>query len=359
MDCITCGIVEQYVGLANDFTQELSTTLLPGMWALFGAIVGIWIILHGYTVILASDKANLGRFVGELIPVMIAGILLQGQGPELVNAIYYTALNTMGAAASMALSVGGGIPVAECASCGADDSGLISLVATAEAGIGKVLDVGNNIVVAAGGWADTALAFIYAIILVLPYILVLIVFFSQVVIAIFRLLMIAALSPFLMLGFAFGWGRSMAVAGARTVLASFMVLFGTTCALAVMLYGVNSLTNFKHAAENWESVNLLEPEYLVAVALGWMGSAFMTEATSIANSITGSVLNNSGLAILTGAGLGATYAAGSAASKPIGAALKELHQRGTYAAGGAVGAASYGAQKLMEQFKNHDGGFKK
>jgi len=356
MDCVTCGIVSKYVDLANSFTQDLSSALLPGMWALFGAIVGIWVILHGYMFIIASPKADIGRFVGELIPVMIAAILLQGQGPEFVNNVYYAALNTMGAAAGMALSVGGGIPVAECASCALDNTGLTALVATAEAGIVNVFQIAENIVEEAGFPAVIIAAF-YALALVFPYVAALIVFFSQVIISIFRILMISALSPFLMLGFAFGWGRSMAVAGVRTVLASFMVLFGTTCALAVMLYGVYRLSDID--MQDWSDVTFAAEHYLLALALGWMGSALMTEATSIANSITGSVLNNNGAALLSAAGVGTTYAAARfGISKSVSgvAAVSSLAAGGVTAGGAAIAT---GARALIDRYRNHNGGFKK
>ena len=157
------------IGKMGQITQDLATTLLPGMWALFGAIVGIWVILHGYMFIVASPKADLGRFVGELIPVMIAAMLLHGQGPTLVNNVYFAALNTMGSAAGLALSVGGEVPLGECTSCAVDNTGLTSLVATAEVGIVKVFKIGEAIIAAAGGIAERVVAVVYALLLVLPY----------------------------------------------------------------------------------------------------------------------------------------------------------------------------------------------
>ena len=89
------------------------------------------------------------------------------------------------------------------------------------------------------------------------------------------------------------------------------------------------------------------------------GTAFMTEATSIANSITGSVLSNSGLAILTGAGLGTAYGAARVAGSQVAKGAGDLHKLVTHGAGYAGGAVSAGAMALVEKFKNHNGGFNK
>lgn len=357
-ECWTCDIVFEYVGLANRFTQDLSAGLLPGMWALFGAIVGIWIIFHGYQFVVAG-RGEIDRVVREFFPVMIASLLLSGQGPELVNNVFSVTMDTMGAAAGFALSVGGGLGYENCPAYTAvqnEETGLVPLVAAAECGVMNVFDIGDEIVDSAGGWGDTAIAILFAILLVIPYFLVLVVFFAQVVMAIFRVLMIAALSPFLMLGFGFGWGRPMAAAGVRTVLSAFMVLFGCTTALAVMLYGVAGIDALG-TDQSWKGADLLESRYLIAVALGALGWAFMIEATAIANSITGSVLSNSGVAAIGGQALAGAAMVARNPARMMAEGAGNLYRAGTGAAGYGTGAASEGARRLIERFRNHNGGF--
>ena len=146
-----------------------------------------------------------------------------------------------------------------------------------------------------------------AVLTVLPYALLLIVYFAQVVVTIFRVMMFAALSPILMTALGFGWGKDIALNGVRTLFAAFMVLFGATIALAICLYGVKELG----IAENPESVkdisNVLRldsPTLWVAIALGWLGTAFMAEATGMANSIAGSQLTNQAAAVITAGAVG-------------------------------------------------------
>lgn len=152
-------------------------------------------------------------------------------------------------------------------------------------------------------WASVISAWpiIYAILLALPYFLLLIVYFAQVVISIFRVMMVAALSPILMLGFGFEWGRGMTFTAMRSLFASFMVLYGCTVALAVCLYGVAAMNVADPALTGsvGEILAFDNPTLLVAIALGWLGTAFMAEATGMANSIAGSQLTNTAAGVIT------------------------------------------------------------
>ncbi|WP_341702087.1 type IV secretion system protein [Ferrovibrio sp.] len=298
--CHTCEIVATYVDLANSFTQEISDALVVPMQVVFLSFVGIWIVVQGYR--LALTRATIHDLGKEFIYVIISWMLLATTGPELVNRIFQVALQIMGAAAAVALKTANKTaewPAPNSSSIGA---GMTDLVSAAESGVVGVFGMAQNLA-ASAAW-NNWLPVIYAVVLIVPYFLVLIVYFSQVVVSIFRITMLATISPYLMLGFGFGWGRPMALKGLNTLLSSFMVLFGATLALAIMLYGVTSLEIA--APQSVDGLNnILNPNYLVAVALGWLGTAFMTEATGIANSITGSALSNSAAGVIT-AGAAAT-----------------------------------------------------
>ncbi len=331
--CFTCDIVSEYTGLANQFTQDLSTALLGPMWVLFLSLAGLWIVIQGLRIVMGH--ASLMDFGKEFMFVMIAGFLLSGQGPELVNNIYRVSLSMMGSAASVALQVGGESPTVTASAAGAIplDQGMTALVGSAESGVKDVFRMAGYIASEAA-W-DDPLPILYALVLLIPYFLVLVVYFSQVVIAIFRIMMLATLSPYLMLGLGFGWGRDMMKSGLRTLISAFMVLFGATAALAVMLYGVRSLNIGEVDPELIRDIASIDnPEFLLAVAMGWLGTAFMTEATGMANSIAGSSLTNTGVGVITA---GATASALALKNNPATAAAMRAAGPAGAAAGWAVG----------------------
>lgn len=339
--CFTCDIVVEYVGLANAFTQDLSEALLTPMWLLFGALVGVWIIVQGLRMVAA--QATIIDFGKELVFVLIAALLLSGQGPELVNNLYAVSLKMMGAAAGIALKVGGqGDSIA--ADSAKIGGGMEWLVRTAESGVRQVFGLAASI--ASKARMTNPLPIVYAIALIVPYFLVLIVYFSQVVVSIFRVMMLATLSPFLMLGFAFGWGRGMAISGVRTLLTAFMVLFGATAALAVMLYGVNSL-DIGNRNFNPSDVSVLDSKYLLALAMGWLGTAFMTEATGMANSISGASLNNTSVGVITAGAAGTAIAILSKVKG--GGAAQLLGGAAGWSASKAAQGAGYGAGMIGDQ----------
>jgi len=339
--CFTCDIVVEYVNLANAFTQDLSAALIAPMWLLFGSLVGVWIIVQGLRMVAA--QTTIIEFGKELVFVMTATLLLSGQGPELVNNLYTASLKLMGAAASVALQVGG-----QGASALPDPTkiggGMEALVRAAEDGVREVFGMAARI--ASQATLTKPLPIVYAIALIVPYFLVLVVYFSQVVVSIFRIMMLATLSPFLMLGFGFGWGRGMASAAVRTLLAAFMVLFGATAALAVMLYAVNSL---KIGNPNYNPTNLsvLDTKFFLALAMGWLGTAFMTEATGVANSIAGSSLNNTAAGVITAGAAGTVVGLVSMAKG--GAAAELLGGAAGWSASKAAQGVGYGAGIIGDQ----------
>lgn len=331
LTCLTCDVVTEYVDLANSFTQNLSSVLLEPMWFIYLSVVGLWIVIHGGKMILG--KGDLLGFAHEFTFIIIAGLLLAGQGPTLVNSIYQMALSTMGSAAGVVLSAGmeGGIQSAQIPSEAASLDGMAQLVYVAEQGLMEVLQVAFEI------WASISLgnlmAGVYGVLLAAPYIILIIVYFSQVVVSVFRVMMFAALSPILMLAVGFGWGRGMAITGIRTVFAAFMVLFGSTLALALCLYGAASL-DIQNTANVREITSIDNPSLWVAIVLGWMGTAFMAEATGMANSIAGSQLTNQAAAVIT-AGVTATGLGMISAAKKHG--LGTAKTAGNALAAGATG----------------------
>tara|TARA_E500000318_G_scaffold41720_1_gene39924 strand:- start:11619 stop:12761 length:1143 start_codon:yes stop_codon:yes gene_type:complete len=307
-ECFTCAVVNSYVDLAGKFTSDLSNSIVEPMWILFGSLASLWIVVHGIKIILGSlDVREFGR---EFIYMIIAAGMLSGQGPELVNSLYSASLSTISGAASAVLSTGtiadetgvtGGQPDTLASNGVTNLDGMTSLVMTAEQGIFKVFEMVGLMIANAPGWGPSIGAYVTGFLILLPYAILLIVYFAQVVVTIFRVMMIAALSPILMLMFGFNFGRGMVFSGLRTMFASFMVLFGATIALAVCLYGVSSMDIAGEPIEEEVAgfLNWSNPRLWVTIMLGWLGTAFMAEATSIANSISEAKLTNQAAAIIT------------------------------------------------------------
>ncbi len=359
--CFTCDIVSEYVGLANQFTQDLSSALVGPMWVLYLSFAGLWIVIQGLRLVMG--QTTLADIVREFMFVMIAGFLLSGQGPELVNNIYSAALSMMGSAASIALQVGDLGTTANATASGAIPlgEGMTALVRTAEEGVTDVFRMAGSI--AGSATLTDLMPVLYALVLVVPYFLVLVVYFSQVVVAIFRIMMLATLSPYLMLGFGFGWGRDMMKAGVRTLISAFMVLFGATAALAVMLYGVKKLDIGAATEESVRAMASIDnPTFLLAVAMGWLGTAFMTEATGMANSISGSSLTNTATGVITaGASASAMALKNNPASRFLGGSAMDMTTGGAawgasklaQGAGYGAGAAAQQVQDLVNKAKNY------
>ncbi len=297
----TAEIVKQYITFAQDFTADLSVALMPGIRILFVSLIGIWVIIEAIKILLGIKKIE--DFPREFFFLIIASMLLSNQGDNLINYIYTAALNITGSVAGVVLNIGSN-------SNGPANinglSGMADLVGAAEKAIMTIITLAGTI---AASWGlSNNLALLYALILAIPYFIILLVYFSQVVISIFRVIMLATLSPFLMLAFGFGWGRGMAMKAIKTLIATIMVLFGSTAALAIILYGVTSLGIGQTGGMDVNDVSYTNAKFVLAVALGWLGTAFMAEATGIANSITEASLTNTGAAIITAAGAATGYA---------------------------------------------------
>lgn len=268
----------------------------------------------------------------------------------------------MSASSKVAFEVAGGAPAE------GEYTGLAALAAAGEEAFLKVFQIAAA--VATAGRLFNIANWIYAAFLVVPYFLLVVAYASQVVVAIFRAMMIALLAPFLFLAFAFGWGRGMAWSGMKTLLGAVLVLFASTAALALVIFAVSHIPvdpkTLKEEALN-EFASLTNPEFILIMALGWIGTALMTEGVSLANSIAGTALTNTAAGIMTAGaaatGLAATKA-GLHAGNPLtmgrrftGAMNAASNEIGGWAAMGkgavgAAGAVAGGVAGLVDKFKN-------
>jgi len=300
-ECIMCEPMAVYISLAESFTAQLSDMLAVPMWIVFGALVGLWLTTSGLQMVLGT--LNIAQMAREGFFVCVAAGLLAGQGALMVQSVYSTAMATVGGAASMVMetALAAGADQALVSGDSSQWNGMTKLIFIAEKGLGLVLMKALNV------WQDFGLgnldAGVHGLLLALPWALLMIMYFSHVAVAVFRVMVIAGLSPFVMLGMGFGWGRGMVSAAFKALLASYMVLFGASLAVGICLYGVASIdTAYEPVVD---SSDFFTPTMIVPIVLGWMGFAFTTEATGIANSLSGANFTNTSVAAMTG-GIAAT-----------------------------------------------------
>ena len=287
-DCFTCDALEEYSGLAEGYIDALAGTMYDPLMTLFLSLVGFWAIYTGYKFWLALVSPM--QVLRDLFAIVIAYAILGTQGSTLITGIYTVSLDVMTGAAVMAFSIGPGSPEVGAA------AGIAALMEATEKGVEGVFSAAADVIGSSSRF--NPLPYLFALVLVLPYFLVVVVFFSKIVVSIFRLMMLGIFAPFLVMFFAFGWGRNMAISGLRTLLSSIFVLFAASVSVGLLLYGVDTLVEgLEH--EDVSGTNLLSSSYLTVLMLGWLGVALMTEGIGLANSITGTILSNTAAGIIT------------------------------------------------------------
>lgn len=324
--CWSCEPLQKYVDLSQSFSENLDSALRDPMLILFLALCGLWIVVSGLKLALRMTEQT--AIIKDLAYITITGVLLGSQSAGLVSTVYSSALDVMGGASAAVFGFAGG----EVKSSGY--TGLVALAANGEQAVTIVFQAAGAL--ADAGGPTNLHYYIYAIVLVVPYFLLVVAYSSQVVVAIFRATMVAVFSPFLFMAFAFGWGRGMAMSGAKTLLSAVLVLFASTAALALCIYGVTALQlrpNGLLGDKIIDFANVSNPAFLVILFLGWAGTALMAEGTSIANSIAQTALTNAAAGIMT---------AGVSASAMMG--MKKAGQAAGPAGNLAAGAASAGSK---------------
>lgn len=353
--CWTCASLQKYVDLTKTFTDDLSDALYEPMLMLFASLAGLWVVISAIK--LALRMTDKQKFIQDFAFITITGVLLGSQSTALISYVYSSALAIMDGSSAAVFSLAGS------AQASTGQTGMVALAANGEKAVVKVFQAAGAIAMA-GSWANIA-NYAYAIILVVPYFLLVVAYASQVVVAIFRATMVGVFAPYLFMAFAFGWGREMAKAGAKTLLASILVLFACTAALALTIYGLKSLpvdpANLTGKALN-EFASITNPDFLVILFLGWAGTALMTEGTAIANSIAQTALTNTAAAVLTGGVAGSALfgmkkgAAGVMSEAGIGGVAAGgagwVGDRAPYALGYGGAAVAHAASNLVNKFQN-------
>lgn len=300
--CWSCDAVETYATLAGKYVESMSEVLIGPMQTVFLSLVVLWAVVSGLKIIIGDQTPAV--LVKDVFFIILAWGLMQSQGTDLISNIYNTSLTLMGDVATVAFTLG---PEAS----HVEREGFVGLMEAGEKGVRKVFVFGFG-KFSSGNWYQPA-TYVLPVLIILPYFMLVVVFFSKIVVAIFRLMMLGTFSPFLIMCFAFSWGRPMAISGLKTMLSTIAILFAASAAFGLLLYGVNTLTL---DASELEDPEFLKGNLLVIIALGWMGVALMTEGVGLANSITGTALSNTAAGILT-AGIAGSAAAASRVGRGV------------------------------------------
>jgi hypothetical protein len=332
------------VDLTQEFVDRLSDALQNPMLILFGSLCGLWIVVSGIK--LALHMTDINQIIKDFVFVSITGILLGSLGTSLISDVYTSAISIMGGSSGAVFALAS-------SSQSSGYSGLVGLAANGELAVVKVFQSAGAI--SRAGSAFNIANYVYAFILVLPYFLLIVVYSSQVVVAIFRATMVGVFAPFLFMAFAFGWARGMAQSGAKTLLASVVVLFASTAALSLTIYGVNEVIKLDPTALTGKALNefasISNPAFLVILFLGWMGTALVTEGTSIANSIAQTALTNAAAGIMT-AGVSASAIMAGKKGLPTAGNMASNISKGFFWGQSAMSDPGAATQDLVDKFKN-------
>ena len=90
----------------------------------------------------------------------------------------------------------------------------------------------------------------------------------------------------------------MALEGFKLMIGTFIVLYGATAAVGIILFGVRALDVGQGGGIESAADMFSQKEYWLALALGWAGTALLAEGTGIANSIANSSLTNTSAGIM-------------------------------------------------------------
>ena len=347
-----CQVFTNFINFGGEFTEALAKTLQPGLQDIFIAAVGIWVLWQSF--LFFAAKKSPGQLLIDFAPIAAASILMGTQGSNLIITVYHLALETMSGAAMIAFSVGG-----DEVETAPNYAGLQTLALLGEQGLDAAFKAVETVF--KKGDALNPLAWFIGAIMIALYFLILFAFISQLIVAVFRLIILSILAPFLIMAFSFNWGRSMAFAGLRTVLATMVTVFTSTSAFAVAIYGARTIDS-----ETIDKISLSDPVILSILGMGIIGTALMTEGVSIANSVTQSSLTNTAAGIMTAgamatvggakaatmSGIGNRAAIGGAMGNVAGGAWRGAGIVGSALAspGGAAGAVASAAAEKLQKF---------
>jgi len=315
--CNICTIFTAYQSHAETSLDTLVSTIHGPLLTILIGIIGIWALWIGIQVFIGSlDLA--GALKQVFFMVLGFGVYIGLQG-GLIGETFNVSVNVMGGLASQIMGQGG-----------SGLSGLNALLRGVETGIGGVFNIATTIM-GAGGWTEAPKYILYGVALLLPYIILLVLFLAHTAVSLFRLTVILGVSPFLVGLAAFPFGRNLIAAGVRTILGSIATMLCVSIVFSLVIASVEGLGVAGNADVNAEDyIDLTSGSFLLAMIMGWLGAALISEAVNIAGQVSSSVLGTVSAGIMSagamrGAAIGVS--SGRAAAGAVGKASSNMHDK--------------------------------
>lgn len=335
--CNICAIFEAY-------QEHAETTLETVVKAIHGPFLGLVTVMIGGWVVWTGIKVLLGRFeLGEALRqaiflVLGFGVYMALASGELVKTVFTNTVNMMGGLASLTLdaqSVG--------------YSGMDALLKAIEEVISQIWNIATALIGSGGSgfWASvtgigaTILGIVFALGLLVPYLVLLVLFLSHTAVALFRVTLVLGMSPFVVGMASFPFGRDLAGSATRTLTAAIvtMVSMAMVFALVKESIGAIGITATGENIEVGEWLDLASGKYLLALIMGWLGVALISEAASLAGQLTGVLYNGASAGTLSKSALRpAARGAGAVGSFAGGMAARGAGVAGRKALGAAASA---------------------
>ncbi|SDR49044.1 type IV secretion system protein [Pseudovibrio sp. Tun.PSC04-5.I4] len=321
--CISCEIFVSYQDHADKVIDGFFDSFNGGMLGLFVAILVVWIVFQGIKMAIGTiDIQGAGQ---QFVYILVGFTFLQGLGEGLAQQVLDTSISIMSGLSIKIMSLG--------VDNINEDGGLIALIGAVEGVLRKVFSVAVAII------ENANLPYIkelfYAAALVIPYALLLILFLAHITTALLRLTVLTLISPLIVLAASFPWGRDMAWSAVRVVLSAILTLFAVCTVFAIIISLISGLNVGDSNTTSTRASDVLSGPYMLAVVLGFMATALLSEITSMVGSI-GGAMGGAGAAMMTGgaakgASMGAGLAGrvgGAAASSVLKRTNSDMHQSG-------------------------------
>jgi hypothetical protein len=315
--CNICTIFTAYQSHAESTLDTLVTAVHGPFQAIIVGVVGMWVVWVGIQVFVGTlDLAGALKQVFFLVLGFGCFIGLKG---GLIGEAFNVSVNIMGGLSSEIMGQGG-----------SGLSGLDALLQGVETGIGGIFQIATTIM-GAGGWTDAPKYILYGVALLLPYVILLVLFLAHTAVSLFRLTLILGVSPFLVGMAAFPFGRNLIGAGVRTILGSIVTMLCVSIVFSLVIASVEGLGVTGDATQNAEEyIDLTSGSFRLALIMGWLGAALISEAVNMAGQVSSSVLGTVSAGIMSaGAMRGASIgvSAGRAAAGFTGQGGQTMHDK--------------------------------
>lgn len=293
MDCTTCSVFEAFVSNSSSFVDQMVSDVQGPMTALLIAMAGVWIVWLGLQITMGALDAP--HTIKQLVFFVLGFGVFMG-----VDTITATVFDT-------AISVLGGLSASITGFSGEGTSGISSLLMAVETEISKVITIVSIFVGEPSGvWGTVAFVMraIYGIALLIPFGLLLVLFLSQTATCLFRIALICGLSPFVVAMSAFPFGAGLFAQAIRTLIGAITTMLAVTLVFSLVTKCFDILQiGGESSLSPDEFASLASGPYLLALLMGWLGCALMSEAISVAGSVAGAMLGSVGAGTLTARGL--------------------------------------------------------